>query len=380
MINSIYKIKIDPKRSHNSYVFDLNTNREYLDFMSMYSSLPLGYNHPIFDEQFHNAIREWSSIRITNCEHTCEEREYFEKKFMEFAAGDHFTGYHFACTGALAIEHAVKAAFEYSGTEGAKAISQVNSFHGITSYGNMLTSRIGGTSKRLEKFPFKSDWPKFETPEDLILSIEKDPLIKAIVVEPIQCTNGDIYYTNDFFTRVRDIANTKNIPLIFDEIQTGFCTTGNIWYHQTIGIIPDILVFGKKTQVSGIMFSDKIRSKISDPSKFCVTWDGDLVDMIRCSYVIKAIEQNGLLENAKKMGALLHSLLIEVGMSNVRSAGLLVAFDMVSLDERNLFVLKAKENGLLVNPTGERSIRLRPNLAITEDEILSAVEIIKKSL
>jgi L-lysine 6-transaminase len=67
-------------------------------------------------------------------------------------------------------------------------------------------------------------------------------------------------------------------------------------------------------------------------------------------------------------------------MSNVRSAGLLVAFDMVSLDERNLFVLKAKENGLLVNPTGERSIRLRPNLAITEDEILSAVEIIKKSL
>ena len=84
-LNSFYKIKIDPLLSNNSYLYNKEDNRLYLDFMSMYSSLPLGYNHDIFKrDDFKESINKWAGIRITNCEYTSEEREIFEKDFIEF--------------------------------------------------------------------------------------------------------------------------------------------------------------------------------------------------------------------------------------------------------------------------------------------------------
>ena len=80
------------------------------------------------------------------------------------------------------------------------------------------------------------------------------------MVEPIQCTNGDLYFTDNFFSGLEDIASEHDIPLIFDEIQTGFCSTGKVWYYQNLPIIPDILIFGKKTQLSGIMVNKKFSS------------------------------------------------------------------------------------------------------------------------
>jgi L-lysine 6-transaminase len=381
MINSFYKIKIDPLLSNNSYLYNKEDNRLYLDFMSMYSSLPLGYNHDIFKrDDFKESINKWAGIRITNCEYTSEEREIFEKDFMEFTSLGIFHNPHFACTGALAVEHGIKMAFEYSNKKNPKVISHNKSFHGITSYGNIVTGRTGPSYKRLNGFPGDKVWPKFNDLDDLELSIKKDQDIAAILFEPVQCTNGDIYYSLEFFKGLRSIANKYDIPLIYDEIQTGFCTTGKIWYFQNTAYAPDIIIFGKKSQVSGAMSTKRIAEKIKDPSKYCITWDGDIIDMIRSTYIIKAIKEKDLTGNSIKQGYKLHTGLEEMGLMNVRSCGLLIAFDFGNQEQRNSFILRSKNNGLLVNSAGNTSIRIRPNLAVKDEEVKEALKIIKKSI
>lgn len=368
MINSLYNIKINPLKSKGSRVFDENTNRSYLDFMSMYSSLALGYNHEIFSSAgFLESVKNWAGIRITNCEHTCEEREVFEKKFTEFSSLGIFKNPHFSCTGALAIENAIKVSMDITRKKNPKIVSHINSFHGITSYGNLLTGRTGATKRRLDNFPLGQIWPKFDTIDDLKSILYTDESISGILIEPVQSTSGDLYFDRDFFREVRELANKYSIPLIFDEIQTGFCTSGKLWYFEHTGIHPDILVFGKKSQIPGFMIHDKITTDI-DPSRYCVTWDGDIIDMIRSTYTIKAIEENNLIENASIKGNLISSHLKKMGL-NVRSCGLLIAFDLENKYERDLIIKEGKRNGILLNPTGERSIRIRPNLAVTDTEI-----------
>ena len=299
---------------------------------------------------------------------------------MEFTSLGIFHNPHFACTGALAVEHGVKMAFQYSNKKNPKVISHNKSFHGITSYGNIVTGRTGSSYKRLNGFPGDNVWPKFNDLDDLELSIKKDPDIAAILFEPVQCTNGDIYYSLEFFKGLRSIANKYDIPLIYDEIQTGFCTTGKIWYFQNIAYAPDIIIFGKKSQVSGAMSTKRIAEKINDPSKYCITWDGDVIDMIRATYIIKAIKEKDLIGNSIKQGYKLHTGLEEIGLNNVRSCGLLVAFDLNTKNERDLFISRSKDNGLLVNSAGDISIRIRPNLSVNDHEINEALEIIKKSI
>ena len=101
--------------------------------------------------------------------------------------------------------------------------------------------------------------------EELTNDLKEDKNIGCILIEPIQCTYGDYYFTNQFFIGVRKLSEEFDIPLIFDEIQTGFCATGNIWYFQHLPITPDIVVFGKKTQLSGIMVNKKFSKIFQNP-------------------------------------------------------------------------------------------------------------------
>jgi len=372
MRNSLFDIKVDFKKSRKGYVFDVNTQRHYLDFMCMFSSLPLGYNHPVFHSyEFMESINHVAQVRMTNCEYTCDEREEFEKKFEAFAGMNHFTRFHYACTGALAVEHAVKAAIMYRNqkriSKNPVVASHSKSFHGITSVGNFLTGRSEIVGPRFEDLIPDYGWPKFDTLEDLKRILETNENVCGILMEPVQSTNGDLYYDKEYFIGLRKLADEYDVPLIFDEIQTGFGTTGKVWYYQHIGVTPDILVFGKKSQVCGFMTTKKHSIIFLDPKRMCITWDGDLVDMVRCTHVMKAIEESKLLWNAENIGTLIKSELKKNGI-NARGIGLLIAFDLPSRSARDRFYKLLKNSGMLCNPTGERSIRLRPNLATTAPE------------
>lgn len=381
---SVFKIKIDFEKSHGSYVFDKNTNTKYLDFMGMYSSLPIGYNHPIFNTyEFKKEVELVSKLKVVNCEMLSDEFEEFYKKFKNFTSLNMYKNYHFTCTGALANEAAIKTAMWHKGPRpDGYVLSIKNSFHGINSVGNIITTRFPGVKLRQGNIPGEYMWPVADSIEDAISHVKLNPYnLQGVIIEPIQATYGDNYLNKKHLKKLATVCKKYNIPLIFDEVQTGFLTSGTVWYFQQLGIYPDIVTYGKKSQVSGIMVKESHSEAFNQQKRLSVTYDGDLIDMIRCKYIIKVLNTNNIQENVKERGNQLYKGLSKIKqIQNVRQTGLLIAFDFATTLERDTFYKQLYNYGMICNPTGEKSIRMRPNLCVTKQEISEALVLIKQCI
>ena len=399
--SSIFKRKIDFQNSRGSFLVDKDTGEKYLDFFGQYATLSIGYNHPVFkSDQYLNEVNAVAHQKITNCEIISDESTEFDEKFRKFTSSGIFSHYHYACTGALAIEAAVKTAMDYKGAGHDRVITFKRSFHGINGYGGIYTDRFEPVNQRLKGFP-GSQWKPFDNPvveyadgetvsdEDRVSKVlsEIEGVLKneknvcAILAEPIQCTFGDRYYPDSFFIGVRHLASTYDIPLIFDEIQVGFCGTGKLWYFEHTPIEPDILVFGKKTQLSGIAVRKEFSTIFQNAIRLEVTWDADIMDMIRCKYIMQAYEDFNVFDNVDNMATLLKTGLDKIpGIINIRNAGLLFAFDFDEGSQRDRFLASLIENKMLCNPTRDRTVRLRPNLLVTEDEINHGLSIMTSAV
>ena len=378
--NSKFNIKIDFDKSHDSFLYDKRTGREYLDFFGMYASLPLGYNHEIFQtDEFKKEFMSVSSFKVNNCEFVSDETLEFDEMFSKYAGQDVYKYFHYCCTGALAVEAAIKTCLRYKNFHTPRIISFNNSFHGINSYGGFVTSRFSSVLPKLAGLP--ESWScKLDADLEQVEKQLAGGVCTCILVEPIQCSVGDIYLTKEFLRGLKDLSDKYDVPLIFDEIQVGFGATGKLWYHEHLDIEPDIVIFGKKTQLSGIMVKESHSHifKREDITRLQVTWNSDVVDMIRCKYIIKAYKENNILNNVNKMGDyLLQSLDSDNKLSNLRNKGLIIAFDLPSTDERDSFVQGLFQEGVICNATGEKSVRLRPNLNLTMPEADLAIERIR---
>jgi len=373
-MKTVFDISIDFAKSHGSYLFDRKSNEYFLDMFSFFSSLPLGYNHPIFGDEFDQTIKPIAHLRMSNNLFASDELEAFVKKLDGIS---YHKNYHFCATGALAVESALKCGFEYQKNPNAIVLGVQNGFHGINSWGFVTDPNMSSIKERMVNYP-RNNW-RNSTLDELIkcLTANKEE-IASVIIEPIQCTAGDIYLDVDKLKEIQRLCKNNNICFILDEVQTGFGVTGQYWYSEKIGLEPDIIVFGKKSQVCGIMANDKYSEAIhSKYRKLEVTFDGDLIDAIRAHYVINAIEECSLLENVKKHEDTFKSELSGL-FKNFRIAGHLIAFDFDTQEERDKFVSSAYTNKLLLNPTGEKTIRLRPNLAFTDDEMSKFFSIIQR--
>ena len=375
MVRSVFDITIDFKLSQGSYLFDKRSNKYFLDMFSMFSSLPLGYNHEIFDEEFDERIKYISHLKMCNNLFLSDEFESFETALSEIAVHQNF---HFSSTGALAVESAIKCGYEYKKNPDAIVVGTTNSFHGIYSWGFVTDRGIPSVKNRVINYP-KNSWKNIELEELPEFLIQNSGTISSCIIEPIQCTSGDLYLDLNQLKKVQDICKKNNICFIIDEVQTGLGVTGDYWYSNQADLKPDILIFGKKSQISGIMVNEKFSEAIKSPyRKLESTFDGDLIDACRGKYIIKAIEKYSLLRKVSKNSEILNDELSQQFL-NYRSAGHLIAFDFLSEEKRDNFVLKAYENNLLVNPTEDKTVRLRPNLAFSLNEIDDLLSRIKKS-
>ena len=384
---SFHKIKIDLEKSQDSYIFDSNSDRTLLDFFGMYSSLALGYNHPITkSKEYQKDILRAAGTKITNCEMLTQEYENFVNEFSDFAIPDDFSCVHFSCTGGLAVEGAIKTALYHSFLSrklpsDACIVSFRGGFHGITSYGNFTTDRDGPAKPRLSGFP-DMGWPKISTCEELQELISSGKKVDAVIIEPIQCTVGDNHFSDKFLSKLRKITRENQIPLIFDEVQTGFCSSGRVWYFQKFDWSPDIVVFGKKSQASGFFVKkgfDSIFEK-GEAGRLCITFDGDIIDLVRCTHIIRHIRKNNILENVRERAKQLRAGLETLPVINLRNCGLLFCFDFSTKNARDIFVTDLRKNNMICNPTGAKSVRLRPSLSVAKEEVSKAVDTIRKTL
>ena len=214
--------------------------------------------------------------------------------------------------------------------------------------------------------------------------------IAAIVIEPIQGEGGDNHFRAEFHQALRQLADEHEALLIYDEVQSGLGITGHMWAYQGYGITPDIVCFGKKTQVCGIMVGPRIQevenNVFVESSRLNSTWGGGLVDMVRAARYLEIIEEEQLVPNAAAVGAYLQEKLVALQnqfpqrFSNARGAGLMCAIDLSSTEARDEFHGKCLEHGLLVLKCGTHSLRFRPALTFSKEEVDEVVRIITSLL
>jgi L-lysine 6-transaminase len=358
--------KITPciAKSKGSRLFDSNSKSFFLDFISMYSSLPLGYNHSIFQGEFEKEANYISKVKPSINLYDYEEFSSFLLEFKTISINPFI---HTVCTGSLAVEAAIKSAFWYKKSSEKEVVCIKKSFHGINSWG--FTTDIDHPTNKLRlQFSPRLKW-NFVEPEQAIeyIKTNKDH-IAAVLIEPIQCTSGDIYLSWNLIKEINKLCIVEDLCFIIDEVQTGFGVTGNYWLSEMLDLKPDILIFGKKTQISGIATNKKFSEAITSTDRVLkATFDGDLIDAVRSKYIIKAIKEHHLLDNIKIISDLLKKKLNDKFLA-YRSCGGLIAFDFVSKFKRDLFCDNLRKNKVLVNPTADKTVRVRPNLATTLEE------------
>ena len=375
---SYYNIKIDFNKSHDSYIYDKKTKKEYLDFFGQYSTIPLGYNHPIFNDEFYKEIKNVSNIKTVNCEIDSDEFQEFHKTFRSYA-GKGYKNFFYSNGGGVSIENAIKVLMDKKNSKYPIFLSFKNSFHGITGLSGMVTDKFSPINThfpighRSSLFIMRIQAEQYSVLNNILDKFHNN--LAGIIIEPIQCTAGDIHISKEYLQYLYKKSKEYNIPIIFDEVQVGFGGTGTLWYCQQLGIKPDILVFGKKTQVSGLMTNIPI-----DENKLSVTWDGDLIDMIRSKYIIKAYKKYKILENVRKQSKALAERLSELDILNLRYSGLLFAFDLKNRKYRDRLWKRMYKYGMLSLKTRDNTIRLRPTLSVNDEEIEEGYKTIKKSL
>ena len=214
--------------------------------------------------------------------------------------------------------------------------------------------------------------------------------IAALILEPVQGEGGDNHFRPEFIQRLRALADEHEFLLIFDEIQSGIGITGKMWAYEHYGVEPDIIAFGKKTQVCGIIASkriDEVKNNVfSESSRINSTWGGNLVDMVRFTKILEIIEEENLVDHAAVVGEKMIDGLESIAaesrdvVSNVRGKGLMVAFDLPDQGQRDVMLDSMFDNGLLAMKSGDHSIRFRGMLDTPEEIITDALEIIVQSI
>ena len=172
-------------------------------------------------------------------------------------------------------------------------------------------------------------------------------------------------------------------------MQSGVGLTGKFWAHEHFAVQPDIIAFGKKMQVCGMIAGPRIDEEPDNvfhvSSRINSTWGGNLVDMVRSQRYLEIIEEERLVENAAKVGAHLVSrlqgLVAELPelYSNARGLGLMAAVDLPDGPTRDKVADKAYEMGMVMLGCGVRSLRFRPPMDVTAAEIDEAVAILAKA-
>lgn len=415
-----YDFVLDLMNSRSASFIDARTGKDYLDFFTCFASMPIGMNHPkIQNPEFIDYIGKVALNKPSNSDIYTSEMATFVKTFFKIADISKFKYSFFISGGALAVENALKAAFDWKvrknkakgvkGEKGHQIIHFKQAFHGRSGYTMSLTNT---DPNKIELFP-KFDWPRISNPfiifpenegniatviehEDKAVTEIKAAFkkhkddIAAIILEPIQGEGGDNHFRPEFISKLRDLTIENEALLIFDEVQTGVGITGKWWAHQHTDVVPDIMCFGKKMQVCGILVTDRI-DEVDDnvfhkSSRINSTWGGNLVDMVRSTRYLEIIEEEKLVENAANSGEHLKQRLIELSnefpeeVLHVRGKGLFCAFNMKDNKSRNNLIKKCFESGVLILTSGKNSVRFRPPLNISKKQIDVGLEIIKNCL
>ena len=416
-----FHLTLDLRNSGGSWIVDAETGERYLDLYAFFASAPLGINPPGItdDPEFMALLAEAAVNKPTNPDIYTSHYADFVETFARVLGDPALPHLFFIEGGALAVENAIKCAFDWksrlnearghSPGLGMKVLHLTRAFHGRSGYTLSLTNTDPAKTDRFPQF----GWPRIDVPaitfplsEHLreVESAEQRALSQAeaafrdnprdiacFLAEPLQSEGGDNHMRPEFLQAMQRLCRDNDALFVLDEVQTGVGPTGTAWAYQQLGLEPDVVAFGKKVQLGGIMAGRRV-DEVPDnvfrvSSRINSTWGGGLVDMVRSRRLLEVIERDRLFDQAAATGAWLLAELAEFGtrfpglVSNVRGRGLMCAFDLPGDQERDLLltILREQEKVLLL-PCGTRSIRFRPALTISQGELAIGCKAIGRAL
>jgi L-lysine 6-transaminase len=408
-----YRLVLDVEHSHGSWLVDARDGREFLDLYTHFASAPLGANPPgiVDDPVFMALLAEVAASKPANPDMYSTHLAEFVETFARVLGDPALPHLFFVEGGALAVENALKAAFDWKSRRneaagrsralGTKVLHLTRAFHGRSGYTMSLTNTDPTKTDRFPAF----DWPRIDVPaitfplEDHLAGVEAAEAraltqargafeayphdIACFIAEPIQGEGGDNHLRPEFLQAMQALCQRYDALFVLDEVQTGVGLTGTPWAYQQLGLEPDIVAFGKKVQLGGIMVGRRI-DEVPDnvfrvSSRINSTWGGGLVDMVRSRRILEIIEADGLFEHAAMVGGCFLSELLELRdrhprlVTNVRGRGLMCAIDLPDPELRGQVVAALREACVLVLACGERTIRFRPALNVTTGELRAGV-------
>jgi L-lysine 6-transaminase len=408
-----FDLVLDTRASQGAWLIDARDGSRHLDLFSFFASAPLGMNHPALadDPDFVTELVEVAVNKPSNSDIYTTYLADFVETFTRVLGDPALPHLFFVEGGTLAVENALKTAFDWKRRHnamhgrpaglGTKVLHLRKAFHGRSGYTLSLTNT---DPVKTDLFP-KFDWPRIDVPAihfpidvAAVVEAERRALAQAeaafaahphdivcFIAEPIQGEGGDNHMRAEFLQAMQELCRANDALFVLDEVQTGCGMTGTPWAYQQLGLHPDIVAFGKKLQVCGIMAGGRV-DEVPDnvfrvPSRINSTWGGNLTDMVRSRRQLEVIAEEGLIDRAAVLGKrLLDDLRAVPGIDNVRGRGLFAAFDLPTPEDRAAVLRRLHAAHVLVLGGGERSIRLRPALTIEEDDLALAVREIAKAV
>jgi L-lysine 6-transaminase len=446
-----YDFVLDLDRSVGSYLVDAGTGERYLDMFTFFASSALGMNHPALsdDATFRAELLQAAVNKPSNSDIYTVAMARFVDTFRRVLGDPALPHLFFVDGGALAVENALKVAFDWKSRRneargidpalGSKVLHLRGAFHGRSGYTLSLTNTDPNKVARFPKF----DWPRIDAPYIRpganMDELERESLrqaraafeahphdIACFLAEPIQGEGGDRHFRPQYFAAMRDLCDEFDALLIFDEVQTGCGITGTAWAYQQLGVTPDVVAFGKKVQVCGVMAGgrareeqiktsareeqiktsareeqiktgareERIRTRIDEvgdnvftvSSRINSTWGGNLVDMVRSRRILEVIEADGLLDCAASTGRYLLGRLHELAdefprlVLDPRGRGLMCAFSLPTAGERDALISRLWDRHVIMLASGDRSVRFRPALTVSRSEIDAAIDAVRAEI
>ena len=375
---SVYqKFPIAIVKGKGATVWDAN-GKEYIDCMSSYGVSLVGHCHP----KVVAAIKEQSE-RMISCHSSCynDKRAELLEKIVKISPKE-LSRVFFCNSGAESVECALKAAVKFTGKT--EIVSMTRGFHGKTLGALSATHnpKYRGAFQQLIDQNFKFvPFGKVEKVQEAVT--EKTA---AVIVEPVQGEGGVHVAPDGYLKELREICDKKGVVLIFDEVQTGFGRTGQMWAFQHWGVTPDVMCVAKAmgggVPIGATIAKEEIMDSL-EVGEHSSTFGGNPLACAAACATIDVIVDEKLPDRARELGGKFIKILQEMVddysvLREVRGLGL-----MIGLESRTFIgevLTKALERGLLLLYAGKNVIRFLPPLVVEMSQLEKAAEIIKPIL
>lgn len=355
-------------RGKGARVWD-SDGKEYLDFVAGIAVNNVGHCHPRVVEAIKNQAE--ALIHTSNLYYT-ENQVLLAEELKKLTAMDKAF---FCNSGAESVEAALKLTRRATGKS--KVVAAERSFHGRT------LGALGATYKAAYREPFRpldeAAFVPYNDAEALKATVTSDTA--AVILEPVQGEAGVYVADPDYLHAARQICDDRNALLIFDEVQTGFGRTGKWFGKDHSGVEPDIITLAKALAGGlpmGAMLARENVSSVFQKGDHGSTFAGGALISAAALATIETIKKEKLVQRSEELGVYFRSELGKLHPREIRGLGLMIGLDL-DVDCKSL-VEKALQKGVLINSTGEHTIRLIPPLVVEKSQIDTVVKVIGESL